>query len=131
MWVQSGLLVQAARPEPLPLGLPRRSPLITVASKSWLANHTRGQLAVGGRLSLADDRLVFVPNWFEKVLRGGSWTCQLAAITGVGVADRGLNPVSGAWRRRLVVVHDGREDYFVVNHVNQIVDAIELARSAG
>ena len=97
------MLVPASRSEPLSLGPPPRSPLTKVESESWLANHTRGQLAVGGRLSLLDDRLVFVPNWVERVLRRPDWTCELAAITGVGVADRGLSPFSGALRQRLVV----------------------------
>jgi hypothetical protein len=78
-----------------------------------------------------DDRLVFLPNWVERVLRRPDWTCELAAITGVGVADRGLSPFSGALRQRLVVMYDGAEDYFVVNHVDKVVDSINLARSAG
>jgi len=28
-------------------------------------------------------------------------------------------------------MHDGAEDYFVVNHVKKVVDSINLARSAG
>ena len=88
-------------------------------------------MAVGGRLSLLDDRLVFVPNWVERVLRRPHWTCEPAAVTGVGFADRGLSPVSGAWRHLLVITHDGQEDYFVVNHVDKVVDSIILRWRTG
>ena len=96
----------------------------------WGANHTRGPFAVGGGLWLTNARLVFVPHWFERRLRRREWTCDLATITGVGVAERGPHPGTGAWRRRLVVTHDGDEDYFVVNDVEVIVASIQHALDA-
>jgi hypothetical protein len=99
-----------------------------VPDRQWNANHTRGQMAVGGRLWLTTSRLVFVPNVFERgVMRRSEWSCRLADVTDVGVASRGIHPFNGAWRRRLVVHHSDGAGLFVVNHVEDVVGVIRQA----
>jgi hypothetical protein len=96
---------------------------------SWRANHARGSLAVGGHLWLSASRLDFAPNAFERLVRRSPWTCDLQSITKVGVADRGVQPLAGGLRKRLLIEHDDEVDLFVVSHVEDIVVAIDQARA--
>lgn len=95
-----------------------------IVQDKWGANHTRGNLAVGGRLWLTTQRLIFVPNWFERLLRRSRWECELRDVEEVSTAPRGSHPWSGAWRRRLLVRHSDLVEMFVVNRVERIADAI-------
>ena len=95
----------------------------------WRANHTRARVAVGGRLWLTDQRLVFEPHGFEAGVIGRRvWTCELTDVLHVGTAPRGWSPTSGAWRRRLAVQHGATTDLFVVNRVGKVVEAIQHAQ---
>ena len=94
----------------------------------WGANHTRGQVATGGRLWLTTRRLVFVPTALEAKVMGRSvWSCRLADVTGVSIARRGLSATSGEWRRRLAVHHSSGSDLFVVNHVRTVAETVRGA----
>jgi hypothetical protein len=91
----------------------------------WRANHSRGAIAVGGKLQLTGSELVFVPNALERLLRRREWWCDLESITFVGVAARETHPFNGALRRRLAVAHDDVEDFFVVDDAERVAEAIK------
>jgi hypothetical protein len=96
---------------------------------SWRANFTSRGVARGGTLVLTDRSLVFVPNSIEEALGQPqlSWDRQL--ISDARLAKRGVSPISGAWRRRLLVeLADGTNLFFVVAHAAQIAQELALQR---
>jgi hypothetical protein len=120
----------ASQPEQL------KSPAVDLAAdeaivQRWRANHTRGQIAVGGALWLTTQRLIFEPHRFESGVMGRSvWTCRLADVTDVGIAPRGCAPFTGAWRRRLAVRCGPAADFFVISRVENVAEAIRNAQAA-
>lgn len=97
-----------------------------VVVERWRANHTRGQVAVGGALWLTTQRLVFMPHGFERGVMGRSvWSCRLGDVTDVGLAPRGCAPFTGAWRRRLAVRRGPATDFFVINRVGDVIVVIQ------
>lgn len=100
---------------------------------TWAANHTQhAQRAVGGRLCLTSQRLIFEPNAFDAALAGQPWQAPLGAITHAGVTSVDLTQFfGGGLRRRLQVVFtDGTQSLFVVNGAAAKAAAIMAARSA-
>ena len=93
----------------------------------WSAAQTRGQLSVGGRLSLTPSRLVFVPNRIDATAGRKMWQCDLGSVQRVERAERGGPILGGGIRRRLLVGHDGALDHFVVNKVDTVVETIRQA----
>ena len=100
------------------------------------ANRLQGkQRYVGGRLSLTQDRLLFVPNRFDALTGGSRWSAAKTDVSDVVEAAREqgvpLTPAkAGASRRRMhVVLADGSDEYFVVNRVTEKVD--QLRRLVG
>jgi hypothetical protein len=94
---------------------------------SFRANMTQGRLAVGGRLVLTNQRVVFSPRTLVKGPEGDPWECEHNAITDVGLAERGLNPFDGSLRRRLRIEHHGTVDLFVVSKAKSVAAAIRHA----
>lgn len=90
------------------------------------ANRTQSALrAVGGKLVLTDDRLEFRPHGFDQALFGRGWSAPLPRIRSVGIEPRGLNPFSGALRKRLrVEMDDGAVEMFVVSRVKEVQEQI-------
>jgi len=64
---------------------------------SWRANHvaSRGR-AVGGKLAVEGDRLVFRPHVFDRALRASEWSVALGEVTAVEVAPRDPKATSSA-----------------------------------
>ena len=98
---------------------------------SCKANRTQSALrAVGGRLVLTSDRLEFQPHGVDKALFGRDWSVPLGRIRSVGAEPRGLNPFSGAMRKRLrVETDDGSVEMFVVSRLDEVIERIEAARA--
>ena len=88
------------------------------------ANRSQGNRAVGGRLFLTSERLVFVPNRLDDVLGGESWSRSRQDVDDVAVEPRGLNPLSGALRRRLRIVFPDGVEFFVVPRVAELVQSL-------
>ena len=104
-----------------------------VVQDSWLANHTQhAQRAVGGRLFLTSQRLLFEPNSFDAALAGQPWAAPLANVDHAGVTGIDLSQFfGGGLRRRLVVVFtDGSDALFVVNGASRKAAAITAAAKA-
>lgn len=100
---------------------------------SWRANHVQDpQRAVGGRLFLTNQRLVFEPHAIEVRMDGRPWQAPLAAVTQVGTAPIDLGKLfgGGARRRLQVTFVDGTHALFVVNRLPAKVAAIQAACSA-
>lgn len=97
---------------------------------TYRANRTQGSRAVGGQLLLTNLRLVFCPHKLDNATGGSGWECMLAAVRSTGMSPRGFNPFNGSVRRRLQIECDVGIEYFVVNSVTTIAEAIERARSA-
>ena len=95
--------------------------------ETYRANRSQGSRAVGGHLLLTNQRLLFSPHRFDSATGGDNWECDLASITGVGLAARGRNPFDGSLRRRLKVECGGATDYFVVSKAESIASAIRTA----
>jgi hypothetical protein len=96
------------------------------------ANRTVGSLAVGGRLFLTTERLVFVPHAFERLLGRSSAWIELPAIAEVGAEPRTGGLFDGGLRSRLRVARDtGEKELFVVGDIGELVESIsEAARGA-
>jgi len=81
------------------------------------ANRDQGGRAVGGKLYVTAERLLFVANRMDHRMWELDWEVDCDLVTGYGVADRSLarGPFSGGMRRRLrVALADGTEEFFVV-----------------
>lgn len=103
-----------------------------------LANRAQGSRAVGGRLFLTDERLLFQPNRVDAATKGLPWSTALAQIASVGIEPRTLNPArsrgilqylhSGSLRNRLRIdVTGGTPQFFVVNNAERVVETIRHA----
>jgi hypothetical protein len=73
-----------------------------------------------GRLCLTNQRLLFVPRGFN--VKGRSpWSVDRKQIAEIEVVERTWQPYNGGMRRRLLVRFlDGREQLFVVTHVDAV-----------
>ena len=91
------------------------------------ANHIQGRIMHGGRLLLTDQRLIFSPHWFDALLRGKSWECELGSISAVSKAPRGSKLFDGSLRHRLQVECGDTIDFFVVSHVDAVVATVGAA----
>jgi hypothetical protein len=94
---------------------------------TYRANRSQGSRAVGGHLLLTDQRVLFYPHKLDGRTGGQNWECDLAAITHVGLSERGRNPFDGSMRRRLKIEHDDSVELFVVNKAESIATAIRAA----
>ena len=95
------------------------------------ANHTTsGMRAVGGKLMVVGDSLVFRPHAVDEVFAANELAIRLADVESFEVEGRNLGQVlGGGLRKRLAVVtRDGRRELFVLNGVEKTVD--ELRRIA-
>jgi hypothetical protein len=90
----------------------------------WRANRITSRFrAVGGKLSVDGDRLVFRPHAIDRALFANEWNVALADVTVVEVADREIksNVFGAGLRKQLrVALADGTEARFVVNRVEQV-----------
>ena len=91
------------------------------------ANRSQGNRAVGGRLFLTSERLVFVANRFDDTLGGGAWSRSRQDVDDVAVEPRGLHPFSGALRPRLRIVFPDGVELFVVPRVAEVVQRLKAA----
>jgi hypothetical protein len=102
----------------------------TTARSGFRRDYRRGNRAVGGRLFLTNQRLVFAPQWVERLTgQKGEWSCPLGTVERIAAAPRSLAlPFSGGARRRLSVhLKDGTDELFVVNHVEAVAAALTQA----
>lgn len=94
---------------------------------SWsrLANRMQGSRAVGGKLFLTDQRILFCPHRVDGLLFGKPWSVELAAVSEIGVEPKGSGKASkfgGGMRDRLRIrTADGSEDLFVVKQLEEEV----------
>jgi hypothetical protein len=93
------------------------------------ANRTQSRgRAVGGRLYLTQERLVFEPNRVDAITGGSSWQAALGHIAGVSSQAPDGNAFSGGLRTRLRLdLADGSVELFVVNHLEDVVRTIRQA----
>jgi hypothetical protein len=87
-----------------------------------LANHVRHGIAVGGKLAVTDQRLLFQPNRIDKATGRKAWDCPRAAISGVDeLPRRPLAILGGGIRQRLAIQTDDGPEVFVINHLDRQV----------
>jgi hypothetical protein len=98
--------------------------------ESIRANRMEGLRAVGGRLYLTDQRLVFRPHAFDAATGGSAWESPLRAVALADIAPRGSDRSFAALRRRLRITTADGAEVFVVNHVSEVATRIEKARQA-
>ncbi len=94
------------------------------------ANRTQGGYrAVGGKLFLTNQRLLFLPNRVDAALGGHAWEAELADVRGVGRQPARRRPTmlfSGGLRDRLrVVLNQGPVELFVVNQLEEVIARLE------
>lgn len=100
-----------------------------------LANRQQGAYrAVGGRLLLTNQRLIFMPHKFDSATWGKPWSQDLARITKVAIEPRHygvplVTPNVGLRRRLRIEEHDGTVNLFVINRVEDVAGAIAAAIS--
>lgn len=84
---------------------------------SCLANRTQNRWrAVGGKLFVTNQRLVFLPHFFDAALKGDKWVADRSDVTSVGTVPPAGGAFSGGLRERVAVqVKDGSTSLFVVN----------------
>ena len=92
---------------------------------SRLANRMQGSRAVGGKLFLTDQRILFCPHRIDGLLAGKQWSVETGDVAEVGVEPKGSGKASkfgGGLRDRLRIrTRDGSEDLFVVKQLEEEV----------
>lgn len=92
------------------------------------ANRQQRRRAVGGRLLLTSERLIFTSNRLDRLTGGSDWSVDRDDVTAVDVAAPTLEngPFSGGLRSRLrLTLIGGTEELFVVRSPDRC--ATELA----
>lgn len=94
-----------------------------------LANRQQdGWRAVGGKLYLTNQRIIFCPHFLERVLGGKKWSTPLDDITDATTEAPDGEPLSGGLRPRLaLLLQDGSRELFVVNNLNETVPRLQRA----
>ena len=92
---------------------------------SRAANRMQGSRAVGGKLFLTDQRILFCPHRVDGLLRGKPWSVDIGAVSEIGVEPKGSGKASklgGGLRDRLRIrTADAGEDLFVVKKLEEEV----------
>jgi hypothetical protein len=82
---------------------------------TFFANHLQGDRGYGGRLSITNERLIFIPVAASKANGGSRSEFDLRQLMVAEVAPRGISSSAGSLRRRLRVrTFSGDAEYFVV-----------------
>ena len=99
----------------------------------WLANHSLGKPAVGGKLFVTNKRIVFIPNRLDSVTGGKRLEIAASEVTNIGEITKDLaatEAFSGAWRNRLMIEgSSGVFGYFVVNQLPKVIADLNSAIS--
>ncbi len=103
-----------------------------MAEEEWTVGANRTQSswrAVGGTLTLADGKVTFAPNAFDRALAGRSWSASLATARSAGREPGRIalgHLFSGGPVDRLrVETQDGSVQLFVVPQIADAIQAIE------
>ena len=64
---------------------------------------------------------------FDSIASGQRWSVELNEVHEVDLEKRGMNPISGALRKRLRLACTGKTELFVVNHVDEVIDVLKTA----
>jgi hypothetical protein len=99
---------------------------------AYPANYTQNQWrAVGGKLFITTQRVIFLPHVFDDLLGGKSIELSLESIVDLFVRERSLSfkeLFSGGLVDRLGIrLNNGQEFLFVVWHVQETMMAIDAA----
>ncbi|MBC7301256.1 MAG: hypothetical protein H5T78_09890 [Nocardia sp.] len=109
------------------IGEPKLTAPETVTWK-YLANRTQNSRAVGGRLYLTGERLLFEPTHIDALTGGRSWQTPLTSITAVGTQAPTGGMFSGGLRTRLRIdLRDGGTELFVVNKMDVPLAVLQRA----
>lgn len=100
-------------------------------SKQWSkgASLYDGARAVGGSMSVVDERLRFEPHAFDRALKGREVDFPLAAVGRLTLTKRSL---IAPRRHVLIETNDGGRARFLVNGARQVIqDLVTLSREVG
>lgn len=114
------------------MGIWVKSPKLAVSETiTWKRSANRTQSAnraVGGRLYLTADRILFEPNHIDALTGGRSWQGRLTDIATVGTQAPTGEKFNGGLRTRLLIeLRDGTTELFVVNGVDRVVELLRAA----
>jgi hypothetical protein len=112
----------------------RHPPLLEGELVRWTkpANRTQSNhRAVGGRLYLTGQRLLFQANRVDQITGGESWAVSLLDIASIGVEPGGIaGPFSGGLLRsrlRIELRSAINPELFVVGHLDEVMMTIQRA----
>lgn len=93
------------------------------------ANHVQATRAVGGSLHLTNQRLLFEPHRFERMLKASPWSCDLTRVALVETRQRSMREaLAGGLTKRLeVALLEGGSELFVVPSTEIAIDQLEKA----
>jgi hypothetical protein len=97
------------------------------------ANRTQGKRAVGGKLFITTERVLFSPHLVDAALGGKRAAIELSSLIAVERQPKGGDRLAGGLRDRLRLVIDGAPDeLFVVNQLDVAIQRLrEDLRPAG
>lgn len=97
--------------------------------EEFVANYSQTAFrAVGGKLIVTDQRIVFTPHHIDAATAGRTISLPLDQISSVGVQERGGSVLAGGLRRRLRLhTRAGTTELFVVNDRQHVIEVIERA----
>lgn len=118
------------------MGIWVKSPKLAASETiTWQRSANRTQSAnraVGGRLYLTGERLLFEPNHIDALTGGRSWNSALADMVEIGTQAPTGEKFNGGLRTRLRIgLRDGTTELFVVNGVDRVVELLRGAVATG
>jgi hypothetical protein len=92
------------------------------------ANSLQGRRALGGRLYLTNERLLFNPHFVDAMTGGRQWSVDCSEISAVGREERDPHrPVASVRAVLRIEMSDGKEERFVVNRLDEVVARLREA----
>lgn len=100
---------------------------------SRFANRTQSEYrAVGGKLFLTNQRLLFSPHFIDHLTGGEKWSVDLVSIQTIDKQPEGGDLFGGGLRDRLrISLHNGGVELFVVNDLDSVIEYLQASLSAG
>jgi hypothetical protein len=79
----------------------------------------------GGQLIVTNQRVLFLPNRFDRLIGKKRWECPLASVRGFGALERAPTVVAGGRRKRLKIQASDNHEIFIVNHLDEKMSELE------
>ena len=94
------------------------------------ANRVQGRRALGGRLYLTNERLLFNPHLFDAMTGRRAWAVDLSDVTVIGKEERDPRRLSKLRPVLRIETSAGERELFVINRLEEVTARLRTALEA-